>query len=430
MSRQTEALRTPKRRRGDLVGTAGWYDYYAAYSPLFVEDMLRTLAIPKDGVALDPWNGSGTTTQVAQDRGISALGYDLNPAAVIVAKARKLHSGVLGSIRSLTAEVCQTAGTRSCNVPTPEPLENWFTRDAAETLRHLEAAIQRLLVCHASYIRIVDLESLSSISDLAAFFYTGLFKVVRSLLGRFRTSNPPWLKFRDSDLKVDAQADDIMAGFHFAIASMLPALESRPPVSSVRCDIDIASSTDLPLKSGSVAAVLTSPPYCTRIDYAVTTSPELAVLGMDVRSELKPLRDRMLGTSTISVNLPITTEGLGPTCAELLEKIGSHPSKAAKSYYLKTYLQYFDGLRHSMAEIARVLQSGRPAAVVVQDSYFKDVRVDLATIVTEMGKSAGMSTTTKVDFASRRTMCSVHKYAKTYRTSTTATESVVVMFKQ
>jgi DNA modification methylase len=431
MSPQINGLRTPKQNRTAMVGMAGWYEYYAGYSPLFVEDMLHQLNLPVDGIILDPWNGAGTTTQVAQDRGIPALGYDLNPSAVIVAKARKLHSGVLGSIRSLTAEISDHAVSASTGeARTPEPLELWFTGETAEALRRLEIAIQRLLVCHASYVRIVDLSSLAAVSDLAAFFYTALFKVTRSLLAPFKTSNPTWVKLRkNTELQIHVDRDEILSRFQLAVASMMRALEDRRDASGVRCEIDISQSTALPIQSDSVSGVITSPPYCTRIDYAITTSPELAILGMDLRSELKPFRDRMLGTSTITGSISERKKEWGPTCTDLLYRIESHPSKAAKSYYLKTYLQYFNGLSQSIREIARVLQRGRPAAIVVQDSYFKDVHVDLAGIVSEMGSNSDLYTARKLDFPARRTMCGVHKHALKYRTLFVATESVVTMVK-
>ncbi|WP_410712175.1 DNA methyltransferase [Bradyrhizobium sp. BEA-2-5] len=39
-------------------------------------------------VVLDPWNGSGTTTSVANGAGLTAVGIDINPAMAVVAKAR------------------------------------------------------------------------------------------------------------------------------------------------------------------------------------------------------------------------------------------------------------------------------------------------------------------------------------------------------
>ena len=42
----------------------------------------------KGGTVLDPWNGTGTTTQVACEKGISSVGVDINPVANLIAKSK------------------------------------------------------------------------------------------------------------------------------------------------------------------------------------------------------------------------------------------------------------------------------------------------------------------------------------------------------
>ena len=102
---------------------------------LYSSDILKRFAIPAGEAILDPWNGVGTTTQVARENGNHAIGFDLNPVAVIVAKARQLHCGVLPSIASLCAEIVEAAiGDREASSATPEPLDTWFMPAAASAL--------------------------------------------------------------------------------------------------------------------------------------------------------------------------------------------------------------------------------------------------------------------------------------------------------
>ena len=90
---------------------SSWYDYYAGYSPEFVQDVLKYLDLKNDAVVLDPWNGSGTTTQVAEDYGCITIGYDINPVMVIVAKARRLDPEVFASLYSLCKDLLKKALT-------------------------------------------------------------------------------------------------------------------------------------------------------------------------------------------------------------------------------------------------------------------------------------------------------------------------------
>jgi SAM-dependent methyltransferase len=55
------------------------------FSPMTAERLLEALA-PEGGMALDPFVGSGTTLLEAARRGMSAVGFDVNPAAIALAR--------------------------------------------------------------------------------------------------------------------------------------------------------------------------------------------------------------------------------------------------------------------------------------------------------------------------------------------------------
>jgi hypothetical protein len=192
--------------------------------------------------------------------------------------------------------------------------------------------------------------------------------------------------------------------------------------------LNLASSTKLPVETASVDFVITSPPYCTRIDYVVETAPELALLGATA-DFIRGLRERMIGTPTISAKLPEPNVRWGKTCMDVLNLIGSHKSKAARSYYWKTYLQYFDGMHLSIQEIARTLCPAAKCLLVVQDSYFKDIHVDLAKITTEWAEQMNFRLTDQVGFNVSRTMGDVNTAAKAYGKATPPVESVLVFEK-
>jgi hypothetical protein len=70
-----------------------WYPYYAGYSAGFVEQALQE-SVATAKLVLDPWNGTGTTTVVAASKNIPAIGFDVNPALVVVSRAGLLGAGV------------------------------------------------------------------------------------------------------------------------------------------------------------------------------------------------------------------------------------------------------------------------------------------------------------------------------------------------
>ncbi|HKV55006.1 MAG TPA: hypothetical protein VJN94_10210 [Candidatus Binataceae bacterium] len=358
-----------------------------------------------------------------------AVGYDLNPAMVMVAKARLLSATVNPSHNTLCENILRTADMRESDDVREEPLARWFSRKPARYLRDLDWAIQRLLVSRDRYVSIPELSSLSQISSLAAFFYVALFRVVRHLTVKFGSSNPTWMKIPEAPQRLRPSKSTIASLFRGHVAAMAAAQwadgsrEVRsakwPPVDSVT---DIADSTAVPEANGSTAAAICSPPYCTRIDYAIATRIELAVLGF---SDLRALRERMIGTAVIKQDVPKQSELWGNTCNKFLDRLQNHTSKASKTYYLKNHLQYFASLFESLAELDRVLCPNGQSIMVAQDSYYKEIHNDLPQVVREMGENLGWSLIDKADFVSNRHMGRVNPNTKSYRTSEAAIESVL-----
>jgi hypothetical protein len=423
-------LRNPKRDKLSRLGRSGWYQYYAGFSSNFVQDALTISgATAGEDVVLDPWNGSGTTTDIAARNGFDSIGLDLNPVMVLVSKARTLQSNVQPSIESILEELLLRARTVDSGLD-QEPLMKWLAADTASFVRSVETALQTILIDPKSYCSLGSLDSLQNVSSLAAFFYVLLFKTLKEILTPFRSSNPTWIKnaITPKDrLRVPrkqlisvirAQAVQMSRQL---ILDDLPTRTGRIP----NTHLDIASSLLLPLKNNSVGLILTSPPYCTRIDYVIKTAPELALLGVGDPAAVHELRRRMIGTPTIDETLPSPRKAWGKTCLDLVNKISKHKSHASKSYYLKTHLQYFDGLYKSLVEIDRILVQSGECFFVVQDSYYKEAHVDLARILREMGHSIGWECGLRRDFSSSRTMVGLNRGARAYDNPKRAVESVL-----
>src|SRR5439155_16885723 len=166
--------------------------------------------------------------------------------------------------------------------------------------------------------------------------------------------------------------------------SMTAEPEVMPGSTNRSCVISRASSLRLPLVSNSIDAAVSSPPYCTRIDYVRATLPELAVIGHPNGRVIRRLRERMIGTPTIDQIEEYKSEDWGTTCSRFLSAVESHTSKASSTYYLKYYHQYFASIFASLKEIDRVLKPGGQCVLVVQDSYYKAKKINLPRMFIEM----------------------------------------------
>ncbi|MCP1339400.1 site-specific DNA-methyltransferase [Idiomarina sp. M1R2S28] len=82
-----------------------WFRYREGYSIELVKSMLSEL--PKNSVILDPFCGAGTTLLAAKELGMKAIGLDVNPMSVLIAKVktRNYNSSQIDEIRKLTDSV-------------------------------------------------------------------------------------------------------------------------------------------------------------------------------------------------------------------------------------------------------------------------------------------------------------------------------------
>lgn len=417
----------PARRGADTL----FYKYYAGYSTGFVEDLLAALDLGADATIGDPWNGSGTTTYVAKAHGLGARGFDLSPALVVLAKARLVDLDVLKSAEALKDDLLEHVTGHLPGLEEGEPFCAWFEDQTAQKLRALEKSVYKLLISGKEYEPLGSAKSLSHVSRLAALFYAALFRTIRACLTSFRTTNPTWIKVpRREDQLVAFSASEIHGFFESSLESLLEYLAastSSPSETSDDVGIEVADSRNLPLEDSSLSAAITSPPYCTRIDYAIATLPELAVLGHHPKSEeLRALRDSMLGTPTLYKEDGEVEDEWGSTCLAFLDEVTNHESRASSTYYRRYFAQYFSTLHASLVELGRCLAAQAPCAIVVQDSYYKEIHNDLPRVIVEMGDSIGWRLSHRRNYSMPVTKAAVNRGSHAYREDFSAVEALLV----
>lgn len=426
---------SPKRNKRLQTGWEGFFPYYAGYPELFARELLKSAKLPQGTVVLDPWNGSGTTTYTAATLGLNSIGIDLNPVMIIVARARLLPPSEADHLRPLAAAILSHARSAPPALAPDDALLGWFDPETAAFVRGIEQNIRRSLV--GNMTKSPDGVNLDKISGTAATLYVALFAACRRLVAPFRTSNPTWLRLPKADeAKIAATQAAITRHFGANVRGMTAALVAKREADQLLkkvphpgdCKISLSDTATMELAPGSVGFVLSSPPYCTRIDYTAATRIELAVLAPLLKTAERALGRQMIG-STLAPSAPIgLDEGWGETCLRFLEALKAHPSKASAGYYYRTHLDYFDKMARSMARLATGLKTGGRAVLVVQDSYYKDIHNDLPTIVSEIGAHHGLSLDQTRDFH-LRSMSDINPGRRAYKRPSGATETVLCFTK-
>ncbi len=426
---------TPKRNKSLQTGWEGFFPYYAGYPELFARELLQSAKLPRDAVVLDPWNGSGTTTYTATSLGLNSIGIDLNPVMIIVARARLLPTSEADHLRPLAATILSHARSSPPTLPPNDALLGWFDPETAQFIRGIEQNIRRSLV--GNMTKSPDQVHLDRISGTAATLYVALFAACRRLVVPFKSSNPTWLRVPKADEALIAASQAAVArDFAANVRGMTAALVAKRNADLLLkraphqgdCLISLSDTASMALASDSVDFALTSPPYCTRIDYTAATRIELAVLAPLLKTAERALGRQMIGSTQVPIGTIEVDDAWGETCQRFLDALKAHPSKASAGYYYRTHLDYFDKMSRSMARLAIGLKTGGRAVLVVQDSYYKDIHNDLPTIIAQMSAHHGLTLRQSKAFH-LRSMSDINPGRRSYKRPSGATESVLCFIK-
>lgn len=384
------AKRTPKER----TGVHSWHPYYAGYSEAFVVGAIRYLKLKPGQTVVDPWIGSGTTNLVCEKLGLHSLGFDLNPVMTIFANAK--HAPVLQeNLENIYSTVDLLFEKTRRNI------RKVHLDDYSELSKLIKPQTARRLIALTNSIETHPFETTKITGRLSrtippepismdrCFFQAAAFILARNLAGDQKNSNPTWLK---SALvkKSNPTYSEIRETYKSIIKKMIESSE-REGLIPKQAETNIAmvgNSKFLPLENNSADGVIGSPPYLTRIDYAVSTRIELGMLVGD--EKYVRTRKMMMGSTTVPEISPVISKEWGKTCCDCLEQIFRHPSKASSTYYYRNIANYFNDAFLSISEISRILKPGARALLVVQSSYYKDIEIPLGEIYCEMASAINL----------------------------------------
>lgn len=324
---------------------------------------------------LDPMMGSGTVLAMARSRGHKAIGFDMDPLAVLISKAwasscdtlaaRERAETVLGVARSICKSMPESeAYPRCADTETRKFISYWFDGYARRQLASLSQAIslvrddaaRNVLWCAFSRLIISKQSGASRAMDLSHSRPHRAFKLAPA---------KPFNKFLAAVERVLENTVDTKA------------LGRGPSPSIERGD-----ARNLPLADNSVDLVLTSPPYLNAIDYIRCSKFSLVWMGHSI-AELRRLRTESIGTEA-------TREGAvsDPEVMRIVRALRLRPSLSTRNE--RILARYVDDMRNAINEVGRVLTPSGKAVYVVGENNLRDTYVRTSVIVSKLAESAGL----------------------------------------
>jgi DNA modification methylase len=325
---------------------------------------------------LDPMAGSGTVLALARAHGHRAVGFDIDPLAVLLADVWTTavdRKAVCGAARGMLARSmtraesldARSAYPSGADEETKRFLRYWFDANARKQLAALAVEIQRVdddatrqvLWCALSRCIITKQSGASRAMDLSHSRPHRAFKRAPAL---------PFDKFLESSDRVLANCID-------------KAHANRGPATSVRT----GDARKLPLPDNSIDLVLTSPPYLNAIDYMRCSKFSLVWMGHTIAA-LRQVRSVSVGCE-IKQSAEQAGEGVGDVLRGL-RSIRQLPSRE-----LGMLTRYVSDMHQSLSEAHRVLVPGGRATYVVGDSTVRGTFVSNSAIVSAVARQSGFS---------------------------------------
>lgn len=250
------------------------------FSPQFVQAILENYA-KNDDVVLDPFVGSGTVLVEAAHLGHEVFGYEVNPAAELLAK---VYTFVRYNMRERRALILNADNYLSEFIPLGLPL---FDQ------------------CGASSNEGVSITPL--ISNLSKVESGDVKTLIEALI-----------------VKLDLRDEHISTQFFWSKWNELRALVESLPQSSKRVSVDLIDARYLPLDDCVIDFVLTSPPYINVFNYHHNYRSSVEMLGwkplVSAKSEIganrKFRQNRFLTVVQYCIDMSISLTELVRVCRD------------------------------------------------------------------------------------------------------------------
>ena len=317
---------------------------------------------------LDPMCGSGVVVRRALELGHHAVGLDIDPLAVLMARVwtSKIPSCIQSSLALELVQQARMLSVTEIELPwidqdreTANYVDFWFAQTQRIQIRALLAAgdylrHQRKDLLHLALSRTIVTKSKGA-----------------SLAADTSHSRPHRVRIQNDY--------DVFDGFVRSFIRILQLQQQSPP--QVQGRIFRGDATTLRgLKPSTIDAVVTSPPYLTAIDYLRGHKLALVWLGYTVQ-RLREIKAHSVGCSN-SHN--------SRDSSRILEIVQAVAGKSLAPALERTVWRYTRDMRRCLRQVHRVLRPGGYAVYVVSNSVTQGTEIDTTSIVMEAAHDAGL----------------------------------------
>ncbi|WP_067651950.1 hypothetical protein [Dokdonella koreensis] len=337
---------------------------------------LSSLAdLPADSLVLDPMAGSGTVLRQALALGHRAIGFDMDPLAVLMSRVwtapvdeAVLDREVQGLMDGATVVDLRSQTLHWHDEETRAFVRYWFDGPQRRALTRLAYVLDELRCARLSGRRRAALDVMSiALSRLIVTKEQG------ASLARDTSHSRPHRVAETSDY-------DVNANFLRSVQQLKRRLlENRPPQAA---RIEIGDARALTLEARSVDAILTSPPYLNAIDYMRGHRMSLVWLGYRLE-ELRTIRSTTIGAERAAD--AVADRAIHDVATAMCDVKTLTP----RQHHMVE--RYAGDLVRMLTQVERVLKTSGQATFVVGNSCLKEVFIRNSEGVAKAAELAGLT---------------------------------------
>ena len=371
-----------------------WFHFKEAFSPAFVSTAIASLGYRPQHV-LDPFGGSGTSAITAQLLSIDATTIEVNPflADVIEAKVSPLTADKL---RSAAADFQAMLPNTRADLSRLSYLPETFIESEGKERWIFPVPVARRLT---KYLGCID--SITD-KDVQRFFRVVLGAVLVDcsnvyVNGKGRRYRAGW---QDNQPTAQLLDDKFASQFNTSFEDVL-RFEQRPRSRITVINGD--SRAALAEVNDPVDLVVFSPPYPNSFDYTDIYNVELWALGyLGSSADNRKLRGETLRSHVQIRRAYESANGRSPKLAQTLKALHAQRENLWDDEIPDMVGAYFRDLEQVLEQCKRLLTPTGKIMMVVGDSRYSSVRIEVAAILGELAADMGFGRITVRDVRQMR----------------------------
>lgn len=346
---------------------------------IFIEGLTQ-----RGETVMDPMMGSGTAIVEAFLRGRRAVGFDIDPLALLICRVKThpvdLLEATWAGRRVLSSAIkllqrasrLEPAMRERFSPASLEFINYWFAKQSQRELMALLLATEREHLAQplADFLKVVFSSIIITKSGGVSLAYDLAHTRPHLLQGK---------PYKDA-----IKAFEMRLNKSAALLSQLPSDGKDVEIQQHDC------RERLPLRDDSVQLIVTSPPYANAIDYMRAHKFSLVWFGEDIGA-LSTLRSIYIGSEKMGVP---DTPDFPASVDRVIEKLQAVDDKKSR-----VLAKYFRDMRRALYEMFRVLEPGHCCLVVVGPSTMRGQTIKTHELLGDIANDIGFQT---VDIAERK----------------------------